>query len=89
MINRRTIFWIILICVVGYVCSCSECEDGEIQCEDTTVVICEDETWEPYDDCSEYDTEDGFKDAGPYVCCEFALTAYCVPKSACEEIIYR
>jgi hypothetical protein len=92
MINKliQGIFWIIGAFVVGFVfCGCDECDGTEIQCNGNTVEICEDEIWEPHIDCSTWNDKEGFADAGPYKCCEFAYTAYCVPKRACEEVIYH
>lgn len=87
----RAIFWIIGLFMVGFgvaplLCGCDECDGTEMQCNGNTIEICEDEVWEPYVDCSIYDDE---YDVGPFKCCEFAYTSYCVPESACEEIIYR
>ena len=84
------ILWLIGAFVIGYaVCGCDECDATEIQCNGNTIEICEDEIWEPHADCSEWNTKEGFVDAGPWECCEFGSAAYCVPKAACEEIIFH
>lgn len=87
------ILWIIGAFMIGFVlfplCGCDECDGSDMKCEGNTIEICEDEVWEPYANCSDWDTMEVFKDAGPWECCEFGAGVYCVPEAACEEILYR
>ncbi len=81
------VLWIIGAFVIGFIfCGCDECSGSEIQCQDDVIMVCIDEVWEPRLDCASYNDREGFSDAGPFKCCDFASIAYCVPVRACEEL---